>query len=264
MRRSVLLSVMLAGSLALAGSSATPASPALPPMTPEGVQIVGIGDSVLAPRGCECPGALADYARLFGARHRTRTFLVNAADDGPATSTSLLTEVRRWPTLRADLRLAQIVVIMVGANDFSPAFSALTSATTAADAFDLVAARVRRNLISMVAEIRALHGPLSNVFICGYWNDFKDGDVADKEYTPAQRASAAVATEATNSALRAAALSAGAAFVPIKEAFDLRGDTTPMLGRDGNHLSPIGNELVARAILHAQAAAPTATSAPAP
>jgi lysophospholipase L1-like esterase len=233
-------------------------------MEPEGVQIVGIGDSVLATRGCECPGALADYARLYGARHRVRTFLVNAADDGPATSTSLLAEVRRWPTLRADLRLAKIVVIMVGANDFSPAFSARSTAAPAAEAFDLVAARVRRNLISLVAAIRTLGGPLTDVLICGYWNDFKDGDVADREYTPAQRVVAAVATEATNSALRAAALTVGAAFVPIKEAFDLRGDTTPMLGRDGNHLSPIGNELVARALLHAQAAGATATSAPAP
>jgi lysophospholipase L1-like esterase len=271
MRRRVVAVALLVGSLALEGCSgvaATPSSSAVE-ATPTaitgqwreaavGIQIVGIGDSVLAARHCSCPGSLTQYARLVGAHERTRTFVVNAADDGPATSASLLGEVRNWPTLRTDLGLAQQVVIMVGANDFTPIFPVVAAGAAAGTAYPPVAERLRDNVVQIVRAIQALPGPVRTVLICGYWNDFKDGAIANRVYTPEERLAAASATEYTNAALRAAASAGGGIFVPVKEAFDSRGaDPTALLDRDGNHPNPEGNDVIAAAILHAQEGAPT-------
>lgn len=238
--------------------SAVPKVPAeVPPAPRVGTQIVALGDSVLSARRCGCPGALLDYSRLVDSRTHHPALMVNASD-GPATSRSVLQQMADWPTLAADLHNADMVVLMVGANDFDDAFDAVTAGKPAAVMYGPVADQLRRNVIAIVHQARLLRGAPIPVQVLGDRNDFRDGQVAQQQYSAAKRSAAAAATVATNDALQAAAGAAGASWVPLKPAFEQHGDPTQYLEQDGNHPDAAGNELIAAALFHSWMATPAA------
>lgn len=233
-------------------------TPPPPPVNQAGMQVVALGDSVLSARRCGCSGALTEYSRLLDARTHHPALMVNAAD-GPATSSSVLDQLTNWATLGADIRTADMVVLMVGANDFDDAFVAVTRGADPSSTYRPVADRLQRNVIEIVQRVRSLRGAQIPVQVLGYWNDFRDGKVAASQYSAAKRAAAATATAATNAALQGAAATVGATFVPLVAAFtSQRGDPTSFLEDDGNHPDEAGNELIAAALFHAWMATPAA------
>lgn|GEM_PF-2158562 len=229
----------------------------------EVAQIVAIGDSVLAARRCGCPGALVDYSHLIGALEHRPALLVNAAD-GAVKSWDVLAQVNTWPTLRADLSAADIVVIMVGANNFTAPYKRAVHGEAGTDAFAPAAERLRRDVVAIINAVRALRGAPTHFQVLGYWNVFRDGAVAAQRYTPQERTLATDATEAANAALAAAAREAGADWVPLVAAFSSGGDPTAVLESDGNHPNAAGHELIGRELFHAYVGRDAASAAGSP
>jgi lysophospholipase L1-like esterase len=209
--------------------------------------LVGLGDSVLT--RCSCPGVLADYADLVAEGTGRPVQVDNAATPG-ATSSDLLRSLEQSRQLRSRLATAEAVVVFVGANDFTDAFDAVAGGASPAR-FATTAEKLSRNLARALTRIRQVVGEHTPVLVCGYWNDFKDGRVARRDYSPARRRAAAAATDATNDALAQTAEAGGAVYISTATAFEDQANRSALLDPDGDHLSGTGSRIIAAALLQA-------------
>ena len=211
-----------------------------------GVHVVGLGDSVLtALDRCHCPGLLVDYAGLVADRLQERIRVENQAH-GSATSNNLL-DTLRTDRVQESIRTADLVVLFVGANDFNAAFGKVAHGSPADFRYAPVAEHLEHNVAESLEQIRRLNGQ-ARIVVCGYWNDFKDGAVARREYSAAKQRAAAQATQYTNDALYKAAQDAHVEYLSTLELFRNKGDMTPLLAADGDHLSAAGHTLIAQAL----------------
>jgi len=210
------------------------------------VRVLGLGDSVLRTGGCGCPGMLKYYARLATNRLHRQVQSTNEAA-GYATSDTVVAQMRQG-RVRNEVRRASLVVIFVGANDFRAAFDRVARGAAADGQYAPVAEHLRRKVAQVLGAIHDLNQN-ALVVVCGYWNDFKDGAVAQHQYSEARRRAADDATRYTNDALYRAAIDAGVGFLSTRHGFDRYGDRTPLLADDGDHLSAAGHQFVARRLL---------------
>jgi len=230
------------------GQTPAPAAPVRPaPVTQAGKHpmVLGLGDSALTNQGCDCPDLLVEYAELAGERIGTDIDARNEAQSG-ATSKDVVDGLRNG-RIRQELDAADVVVLFAGANDFFDAFNKVAAGKSAKGQYGPVADKVRRNMASIVAQVRR-HNPHARLVICGYWNDFKAGSVAAREYSAAQRKAADQATDYTNGALHSVADRVGAQYVSTRKLFKEQ-DITPYLAADGDHLSAAGHRKVAQALV---------------
>jgi lysophospholipase L1-like esterase len=214
--------------------------------------LVHFGDSVASGYACGC----TPYPGVHAGLAARRTGDVVAADN-LARSGYTSSDVRRQvesATSVADIRRADAVAIMIGANDFGTSFGQVWHGASPGSTYAPVAARVKANLTSMITRVRALHHTPVRVVVLGYWNVMKDGKVARAAYGPAGVKASNEATTYANNAILGAARATGATYVstlPVFKGADGRTDPTSLLAADGDHPNARGHQLIAQALLGA-------------
>jgi lysophospholipase L1-like esterase len=202
--------------------------------------VVGLGDSVMAGKHCNCPDFLAQYAGRIGGTSK------NWASSG--TESSYVLKLLRRKSVQQSVTDAAAVLIMTGANDYGSAFDAVSHGASRSR-YDAVASKVRRNVTAAVRKIHALN-PHADIRILGYWAAEKAGNVAEQDYTSAQRSAARYATRSVDNALwEVAHAVAYARYVSTYKMFqDSPHSFTALLAADGDHLGQLGTAVVADAL----------------
>ena len=215
--------------------------------------VTGLGDSVPSGGACNC----TSYVTLFGtsaaASHKIPADVTNAAYGG-LTSAGLLRQLTS-PHLRTIIAASDVVIVTIGANDFNE--SSVTNPSCTADerlaCFRAPLAQLATNLSSALSTIRALTvGRQAAILVTGYWNVFKDGEVA-RSRGSAYVAGSYALTRAVNALVQAAAERNDATYVDIYTPFNANGtrDDTALLATDGDHPNARGHALIARLLLAA-------------
>src|SRR5258706_3289883 len=149
--------------------------------------------------------------------------------------------------VQGGIRAADAVVMMVGANDFPRAFAAVRHGASGKRKYRPIASRLRSDLSRTFSDVHALH-PGVPVLVLGYWNDFKDGNVAKRVYSKAQRDAAESATWYTNNAIQDAARTSRATYISTSIPFYNSSNLDDLLASDGDHPSAAGHRLIARTL----------------
>jgi lysophospholipase L1-like esterase len=220
--------------------------------TPLHRSLVHFGDSVPSGHACSCTPYPGLHAGLAARRTGDVVLADNLARSG-YTSSDVRRQVESASSV-ADIRRADAVVIMIGANDFGTSFGQVWHGADPARTYAPVAARVKANLASTIARVRALHHTPVRVVALGYWNVMKDGKVARTAYGPAGVKASDEATTYANNAILGAARATGATYVPTYPVFkgaNGRTDPTSLLAPDGDHPNARGHRLIAQALLGA-------------
>jgi lysophospholipase L1-like esterase len=215
---------------------------------PAPIRVVAFGDSVPSGYACDCQPFLPIYADLIHRQTNRATVWTNYAVSGQVSG-GVLGQLQT-PEVVDAVRRSGIVLIMVGANDFVPPFTQVTANPKATNQFATVGKALRSNMISTIARIHEL-APATRVVVLGYWNVLEDGKAAAHDYNPAQRAATLLATDTANEALRGAAASGKALFVPTLELFRGKSknrDPSTMLAADGDHPNVAGHQAIAAAL----------------
>jgi lysophospholipase L1-like esterase len=155
------------------------------------------------------------------------------------------------------LRAADVVLITIGANDFSDeADAVLTHTCGDHDALACSRTHLRRlqdNLHAIVSAVRVRRqGRPTAILVSGYWNVYEDGAVADRDYQQEGRAGSDRLTRAVNRAIQAQAEFESVTFVDLVAPFKGprgREDPTAMLADDGDHPNAVGHQRIADALL---------------
>ncbi|WP_375430037.1 SGNH/GDSL hydrolase family protein [uncultured Friedmanniella sp.] len=240
-------------------SSATP-NPAPLATTPSAsprrtLNVVALGDSVTAGTNCDCTAFPQLYGLELGERDGAD---VEVTDEGAggATSADLLSEL---PDLSKELGKADIVLITIGANDFSDLSDDLLGSSCGGE--DHLActrtaqADLRRNLTAIEARILAIRdGQPTTILVTGYWNVYEDGDVADHDYNEDGEAASIALTLVANTIIKGTTGESGIRYVDLYSPFKGHSgthDPTPLLADDGDHPNAAGHKVIARALLAA-------------
>src|SRR5690348_8925472 len=93
-------------------------NPSIPIEAPSQQTVVGLGDSVTAASACNCTGFLTLYSRQLQASSHIATATTNLGVPGQ-TSAGLLAQLQGDPNAKSSVERADIVVVTIGANDFS-------------------------------------------------------------------------------------------------------------------------------------------------
>ena len=208
-----------------------------------GPTVVAFGDSVPAGTACGCRPFPVLYARLLAPDGHS----VNLAKSG-YTSADVRSQLAT-PVARAAVRTADVLIVMIGANDIGDALGAGRGNT----AYAKVADQVQRNVTAIVTTIRALRP--APVLVIGYWNVAEDGDVGLADYGADGLADAISATTYVDDALVRAAAATGARYVDTTTAFkggSGEEDPTDLLAPDGDHPNANGHRAIAAAAYAAQ------------
>jgi lysophospholipase L1-like esterase len=233
---------------AAAGGSAVAASPA-PTLNP--MEIVGFGDSV--PLGAHC-GGCGDLFTLYAhgvAAPGQGVTVVNLARGG-STSADALKKLKSRTAADA-VRKASTVIIYTGADDFGPAFRAVSRGGSASKHYKPVEKKVRTNVEKMITLVHSLNSA-AHVAVLDYWAAMEDGKVAKHDYSRAQLRAGAEATDYLNKGLKAAAKKEHATYVSTFTLFKGKHgtkDPTKYLASDGNHPNAAGMRAITAALVKA-------------
>ena len=243
--------------LAVAGvlSPLPPAQPAVRPVTTLAIagttsvqatvarSVVGLGDSVVSGRSCDCVPFVQRYGRLTASRTGAIVTAHNLGVSG-LTSERLLDQLGRGTEAAEAVRGADVVTITIGANDMVPARSAYW-AGTCQGCFAAAAATVRRHLIAVLQRVRTLRaGRPTEILVTTYWNVFKEPtESSSAEF----REMVERATARANAAICAAASTGNVACIDLYRPFKGSGDRdpTPFLAPDRDHPNAAGHALIA-------------------
>lgn len=203
--------------------------------------IVGIGDSVAAGTRSGGTNFLVELGQSLHSERGRAITVVNFAV--PGLTTRWLVRQVRLPGVRGTLRRADLVVVTIGANDFSQ------RVLTTPDRWDAEVARLRRRVGELLGHLQASRGGAGEIMITGYWNVFTDGQRAQR-LGDGHRVSSDEFTRRVNECLRAVASEHGAGFVDLYAPFKGRGDRDPsdLLASDGNHPNEAGHAVIAEQI----------------
>ncbi|NNG21035.1 SGNH/GDSL hydrolase family protein [Naumannella sp. ID2617S] len=197
--------------------------------------VVGLGDSVTS-------GYRSDesYVRALAASLTTATTAAAADNFGvPGLTTTGLLAQLNLPQVQSALEQADLVVITIGANDFT------VDDADAPDLDDQLTA-LRQHMALVLSEVQA-YAPNARIVVTGYWNAFTDASVsgADQAYTD----TAMGLTERINTVLQQTATGTGTGYVDLVAAFNAASsDWSTLLADDGDHPNEAGHEAIAAAI----------------
>lgn len=219
-----------------------------PPAT---IQVLGLGDSVMAGTACDCEGIPAAFAARLQSNFGRQVSWVNAAQSG-ATSQDLLQDLAE-PAVKSEVATADVILITVGANDVVRAVEDCPPQ----DCGDQVAAvtqGVGRRLSKILAQIRqAQAGRKTTTLVLGYWNVFAVDD-PDTPLDPDDNPIDLAATQETNAVLAKVSRSNGARYVDLNRAFFGHSgddDPLPLLAEDGDHPNAGGVDAIVAELMRA-------------
>lgn len=234
----------------LASAGGDIATAALRSVQQADLKVVALGDSVTSGVNCRCTAFPHQYGRLLAARTGESVAVDNQGVSG-MDSAGLLDQLNhRNSGISQAVKTANLVLLVIGANDFAGHENAVArgSCTPAAPGGGCVGDELRRlptHLHEILSRIRSLR-PGAEVLMAGYWNVFKDGQVARNKYTAAGVEASVALTRAANLAIADVARSDGAQYVDIFSPFEKPGlDTTTLLASDGDHPNAAGHLLIA-------------------
>ena len=220
---------------------------------------MALGDSVTTGGPCGCTPFPQLYGRLLaqvrGVSAHVRNLGLNGQDSG-----GLLARLQDDGSPEsAAVRDADIDLVTIGANDFADQHDNVTagrcSDAPTGDCVQDDLASMRGNLARIIATIHRLRGGRPTaVLVTGYWNVFEDGSVARRSFPRPGVEATQRLTEVTNAAVRSAAQRTGTTYVDLYAPFngpESHGDTTVLLGPDGDHPNAAGQALIARRLLAA-------------
>jgi lysophospholipase L1-like esterase len=214
------------------------------------VRVVALGDSVTSGSNCDCTA----FPQLYGDLLHDRSGAAVAVDNlGVAglDSAGLLQQLGQHKVEQATAA-ANVVLLTIGANDFGDHHDDVTSGQCAGDCVSDEFEQLTVNLGRILSRLHALRGDRpTTILMTGYWNVFKDGEVAERQYTPSGRIASDQLTVRTNDAIAAAARADDATYADIYTPFEDNADVSALLAPDGDHPDAAGHALIARVLLAA-------------
>jgi lysophospholipase L1-like esterase len=218
------------------------------------VDVVGFGDSV--PLGKHC-GGCGDLFTLYaqGVSVPGQAVTVLNLAKGGTTSADALKKLKSRTAADA-VRKASTVIIYTGADDFGPAFRAVSRGGSASKNYKPVEKRVQTNVAKMITLVHSLNSA-AHVAVLDYWAAMEDGKVAKHDYSRAQLKAGAEATDYLNRSLKAAAKKDHATYVSTFTLFKGKSgtkDPTKYLAPDGNHPNAAGMKAITAALVKALSA----------
>jgi lysophospholipase L1-like esterase len=207
--------------------------------------VVALGDSVPRGTNCHCtpyPPLTADALQATSGEAVTST---NDSAAG-ATTSDVLRQLTSNPTVRADVRNADVIEIEIGANDVGYSKACGTSVACYAPRIPTI----RKNLTAIVRDARNLAaGRKVLVVLLDYWNVWLGGQYAAAKGN-AYVAAGEEMTDRVDRVIKATAAKTGSAYVDLRAAFkgpDYAFDETHYLSTDGDHPNAAGHEQIATA-----------------
>jgi lysophospholipase L1-like esterase len=239
---------VLSTTAVLAGNVALPA----PAQAATNGAMVAFGDSVPSGAVCHCQPFPQRYAHEVAVHTGRAVHMTNDAFGG-ARSADVVAQLDD-KTVRKAVSGAGTALVMIGANDFGPAFrEVLAHKARARKVFPPVASQVRSNVIAIVRRLHRIR-PGIRVIVADYWGVMKDGAVGRRTYGAWGMRKADRATADANAALRNAATTTHATYVSTYRAFkgpNGTTDPTPLLASDGDHPNSRGHGVIAQAFFAA-------------
>jgi lysophospholipase L1-like esterase len=252
----ILVAVFAVTSVRPTAGSQIEVSPTRPPAASSPVSplhVVGIGDSVMAGTNCNCATITTGFAHALADRTGRTVTATNLGVAGYTTS-DLLDQLRQDANARKEVANADILIVIIGANDLGDALDSWNQGDCAASCYqpqvDAMGTRLA-SILRLVTSLRA--GQPMTVLVDNYWNVFTDGDVARADGGQTRIDWSVEVTKAANVAIAKAASSSGDLTVDLVKPFKNGGDEdpTPLLADDGDHPNAAG----VRAIVAANIAA---------
>jgi lysophospholipase L1-like esterase len=231
---------------ATAAATAPATTAATPPA--KTLVVVGFGNSVPSGTACSCQNFVSAYAAMVAAGTNAKATVDNDAVGG-STSADVVNQLAT-ATVQAQVRSANTVLIMTGANDFNDAFDQVSLGAPAGETYAPIATAVQDNVTTVVEKIHTLNAG-AHVVVLDYWAAMEDGAVAAKDYDAPTMAAAVASTTSVNQALAVAAKATGAMYVSTYTAFkgpNGTNDPTALLAADGDHPDAAGHQLIAKTI----------------
>lgn len=229
------------------GAPVTRPSPTAPIPT---VRVVGIGDSVMSGTSCDCDGIPAVYARDLAATAGVWASAVNLGEGG-STAESTEADLERDEIDRDVVASADVVLVIVGANDLGPADDQYEAGGCAEDCSGPLVDSMGGHLTGLLADVRHLAGPHAQVLVGTYWNVFPDGDPSIVPGGQAELEWSRSLTMEANETICRAAESASARCVDLASPFFGAGGAAPLLADDGDHPNSAGVDAIADQFVHA-------------
>lgn len=217
------------------------------------LQVEALGDSVPAGLHCACVPFPGQYARRMAGRLRRPVRMSNDGVSG-LTSGGLLSQLKGGP-VAARTAAADVVVVMIGANDFGGDYAAITSGRCPGSMSDPCERgkldALHQRVAQILTRIHALRaGRPTTVLVAGYWNVFEDGRTGFREHGPGGVWASRTMTHQVNQQLSLAATADHDRFVSLYGAFIGHGRAylTSLLAADGDHPSARGHRVIARVL----------------
>jgi len=208
-------------------------------------RVVIVGDSVGTATACSCRAFGVRLAQLLARQQSETVRVATVARDGQTTA-GLVEQLTSDAGTSAQVRAADAVVVVIGANDFDADDAASGCAGAGTSCFSDALAALPTSLDRALSQIRVLGGAKARILVLGYWNVFLDGDVGSHHGPTYQQTSDAL-TRKVDDVLHRSALRAAATYVDLYRAFrdDGTRDDTALLASDGDHPSAAGHQRIA-------------------
>lgn len=249
----IVLSVLVVLALAMVVLAGHDHSTVASTDTPTSHAVLALGDSVPSGHACDCSPFPEVYGTLLGRRTGVPVSVDNRAVSGLDTA-GLIDQLGR-PAVQGAVRRSDIVLIMIGANDFGDHHDEVVSGECDndenADCVSDEIGALHDHLTSILSTIATLRrGRPTTVLVTGYWNVFQDGDVARKAVGEDGLTASLALTRRANAVINSVSSSVGADYVNIFSAFQNSGkDITTLMAPDGDHPDAAGHRLIADALL---------------
>ena len=230
-----------------ASASASASAPVIPT-----VRVVGIGDSVMSGTACDCDGIPAVYAVLAdeptGALDANSAATLIEALRTAVTNGATVVVATHDPHVVA---AADVVLVIVGANDLGPADDRYEAGGCDAGCYGPLVEAMRGHLTALLGDVRRLVGPHAQILVGTYWNVFPDGDPSIVPGGDAELAWSRALTADVNETICRAAESAPASCVDLAAPFSGTGGAAPLLADDGDHPNGKGVDAIVAQLLAA-------------
>ncbi|GAA1395513.1 SGNH/GDSL hydrolase family protein [Luteococcus peritonei] len=258
--RSCLAALCLAALATVGGCAAPPA--ALPhassspgPVVATGpLHVVGLGDSVMAGTNCDCDPPLLGYQQSL-ARRSGRPVVAEDETVAGLSAQQLAVNLAQDAELRQQLATADVVLLVVGANDVVDLAGRRSTTGCPASCYQPVVDTMARSLDQVLATLDELRpGRAGTVLVGDYWNVLPDGRKARVVEDAAELAWSHEVTDAVNRAMATVVDRRGMVLVDLLTPFrggDGSKDPSGLLADDGDHPNAEGVKLLVTTFLAA-------------